>query len=302
MTDLRQQKLHMEADLEMVQKKNAELEQQLQADTYTRSLRESLRDYCLEFEEFEEVQIFVYDEETKTFPLLRDDIQFRSILEKLQQKKWKRLIISLATPAISFSSWDWKKVQDTYKLQSFIDLPKFDLKPKEDLTEAEETILGHIVDDCIRKGRAYAFNAQSNEATRSTIVDAFMVGAVSLYAPDMILSQQQSLKGTRGYGTLDFAVVDCINSGQFLGITEVKKDDHVQGLAQNMVQLDVALHNRKRKRTEEDGDCPRALRAYGIVTNSFQWAFVESTLENGTLKYRRLELTKSLEVIGEMED
>ncbi|KAF8924242.1 hypothetical protein BGZ58_002005 [Dissophora ornata] len=65
-----------------------------------------------------------------------------------------------------------------------------------------------------------------NEATRSTIVDALMVGAMYFYKSDMYLAQQRQMSGMRGHGP-----VDRIHQNRF---TEVKKDDQIQGLAQNM--------------------------------------------------------------------
>ncbi|KAI8356312.1 hypothetical protein B0O80DRAFT_497023 [Mortierella sp. GBAus27b] len=81
----------------------------------------------------------------------------------------------------------------------------------------------------------------SSESTRNTIVDVFMVLAMQSYKADMFLAQQEHMSGRRGHGPVDFTVLDRKHQTQVLGVTEVKKDDHVQGLAQNMVQLDTAM-------------------------------------------------------------
>ncbi|KAI8597623.1 hypothetical protein EDD21DRAFT_418528 [Dissophora ornata] len=53
-----------------------------------------------------------------------------------------------------------------------------------------------------------------------------MVGAMYFYKSDMYLAQQRQMSGMRGHGP-----VDRIHQNRF---TEVKKDDQIQGLAQNM--------------------------------------------------------------------
>ncbi|KAF9897529.1 hypothetical protein BX616_005448, partial [Lobosporangium transversale] len=246
---------------ETTQKEHAELKQQLHADTYITLNIVNNRDR-------DEI-VCTYSTEIKTATI-------ESLRENLQD------------PYLEFDEFEEVQIsvcQETYNVGRFELFPKFDLKPKE-LTELEEAALEDIVKACILKHQAYSFDMYSNEATRSSIVDAFMIGAMQFYASDMLLTQQEFISGSRGYGNVDFAVIDRINQTQILGVTVVKIS-HVQAFAQNMVQLDVALHNSERKRTKkDDGDCPRVLKAYGIVTDSFQWVFVESTLENGTLKYR----------------
>ncbi|KAF8975642.1 hypothetical protein BGZ46_008949 [Entomortierella lignicola] len=63
------------------------------------------------------------------------------------------------------------------------------------------------------------------------------------------------MSGMRGHGPVDFAVVDRIHQDQVLGVTEVKTGEEIViGMAQNIVQLDVAVQQKKRKRTEDDDD------------------------------------------------
>ncbi|KAF8948997.1 hypothetical protein BGZ46_005249, partial [Entomortierella lignicola] len=111
-----------------------------------------------------------------------------------------------------------------------------------------------------------------------------MVGAMHFFKEDMFLVQQQQMSGRLGHEPVDFAVMDRIHQSQVLGVTEVKKDDHLQGLAQNMVQLDVAVNQKKRKREDsgnEGEERPSTrIKTYGIVTDSFKWMFVECTLES----------------------
>ena len=103
-------------------------------------------------------------------------------------------------------------------------------------------------------------------------VDAFMVGATQFYKPDMYYNIL--LNGQHGHGPV-VAAIDRNLWTQVLGVTEMKNKFHTQGLAQNRVRLDVAVHQKKRKREEEADDIgervPIYFKSYGIVTDSLKW-------------------------------
>jgi len=106
-----------------------------------------------------------------------------------------------------------------------------------------------------------------------------------MYKADLFLAQPQQMSGRLGLRPVDFAVMDRIYQTQVLGVAEVKKDDHVQGLTQNMVQLDVAVQQKNRKRVENTDDdsgerSATRLKSYGSVTDAFERTFVECTLED----------------------
>ncbi|KAF9939383.1 hypothetical protein BGZ67_009608 [Mortierella alpina] len=191
--------------------------------------------------------------EFKTY-LAGHDVVLRSCLEQAEEKGWKNITISLDSPARSFSTYTWKEMMDQYGVGGGPEfLPSFDIKPRP-MGDNEKLLLDEIVKECSRKNEAYIFDLSSSEFTRNTIVDAFMVGAMQSYKADMFLAQQQQMTGRLGHEPVDFAVLDRIHQIQTLGVTEVKKDDHVQGLAQNMGQLDAAGQQKKRKRAEADDD------------------------------------------------
>ncbi|KAF9940713.1 hypothetical protein BGZ65_006352 [Modicella reniformis] len=212
-----------------------------------------------------------------------------------KQKGWRNLTVSLDSPAKNFSSYTWKDIVSLYEVGDIPELlPTFHIQPKPLTTKDEIEVLEHIVKDCTFKNEAYVFGSGASEATKSTIVDAFMVGAMQFYKSEMVLAQQHQMSGQRGHGPVDFAVIDRKFQTQVLGVTEVKKDDHIQGLAQNMVQLDVAVHHKKRKRAEEtdediDERAPVSFKSFGIVTDSFKWVIVECTSENDTVTFRTKE-------------
>ncbi|KAF9577366.1 hypothetical protein BGW38_007464 [Lunasporangiospora selenospora] len=224
-----------------------------------------------------------------------DDIS--DVFKETLPKKSIHIIVQLSSPqsecpAKTFSSYIWKEVVDQYGIQEMTgSLPEFNIQPKS-LSEDEITVLSGVVKNYTEHNRAYMFDLNANEATRSTIVNLFMVSAILFNDSNMVLAQQQRMKGLRGHGSVDFAVLDRFRQTQALGVTEVKKDNLAQGLAQNLVQLDVAVQQKKHKRVEEFGEengerPPIRAKSYGIVTDSFKWTLVECTLdEKDALAFR----------------
>ncbi|KAF9186678.1 hypothetical protein BGZ51_001811 [Haplosporangium sp. Z 767] len=224
-----------------------------------------------------------------------------------KDKGYKSFTISLDTPAKDFSSYTWEDVQRQYGVREPELIPGFDIQPRL-LLDNEKTVLKHIVQDCIFKNKAYLLGPGASEAAKSSVVDSFMVGAIQSYVSDMFLAQQRQMSGMRGRGAVDFAVIDRIHLSQVLGVTKVKKEKFAQGLAQNMVELDVAVQQKKRKRMDEvDEDSgerpPVRFKSYGIVTDSFKWIFVECALdEEDVLTYRTKDIPGMLDLKQGEED
>ncbi|KAG0282846.1 hypothetical protein BGZ96_012789 [Linnemannia gamsii] len=77
--------------------------------------------------------------------------------------------------------------------------------------------------------------------------------------------------------------------------------------AQNIVQLDSVLTAKKRKRKMRDVDREEEplskQKAYGIVTDSNKWVFVECTMHEGeTVSFRMSWLSEALNIGGNCED
>lgn len=262
-------------------------------------LRTLLHEHFEQFEGDEYVQIYAYQPGGSKPSWLADDTALRSCLQQAKENDWKNLTISLDSPAKSFSTYTWNEMMEQYGVGGGPEfLPPFDIQPRA-MNVDEKIALDEIVKECSRRNQAYIFGPSSSEFTRNTIVDAFMVGAMQSFKADMFLAQQQQMRGRRGHGPVDFAVMDRIHQTQVLGVTEVKKGDHVQGLAQNMVQLDVAVQQKKKRLEGADDDCGerpiRRLKSYGIVSDAFKWTFVECTLEeDDTLTYKAKEVMENL--------
>ncbi|KAF9176599.1 hypothetical protein BGZ50_000268, partial [Haplosporangium sp. Z 11] len=280
------------------------------ADTKTATLeklQQLLRPHFEQFDGDDYVQIHLYLPGSAMPVWLANDNVLRSCLQIAKDKGYKSFTISLDTPAKDFSSYTWEDVQRQYGVREPELIPGFDIQPRL-LLDNEKTVLKHIVQDCIFKNKAYLLGPGASEAAKSSVVDSFMVGAIQSYVSDMFLAQQRQMSGMRGRGAVDFAVIDRIHLSQVLGVTKVKKEKFAQGLAQNMVELDVAVQQKKRKRMDEvDEDSgerpPVRFKSYGIVTDSFKWIFVECALdEEDVLTYRTKDIPGMLDLKQGEED
>ncbi|KAF7730081.1 hypothetical protein EC973_003027 [Apophysomyces ossiformis] len=131
----------------------------------------------------------------------------------------------------------------------------------------------------------------STEATQSIFVASFLLKVTTIFHEELYLAAEKYLSGRLGIGPVDYSVHSRQTNDYVLGVTEVKKENFNQGVAQNVVQLESALTQRKRKRTRDDDDggenetCP--VKTYGIVTESKEWIFIECTMdEDESVSYR----------------
>jgi hypothetical protein len=63
-------------------------------------------------------------------------------------------------------------------------------------------------------------------------------------------------------------------------VTEVKDEDIFKGIAQNAVQLESALSNRKRKASEMKEEKVFTGKTFGIITDAKEWYFMECSLDD----------------------
>lgn len=83
------------------------------------------------------------------------------------------------------------------------------------------------------------------------------------------------LEGLNGRGPVDYAIEQATST--VVGITEVTREDFDKGVAQNMVQLETTLDDRKHK-AEDMSDAPTdsdLIKRFGIITDSQSWMFLE---------------------------
>ncbi|KAF9090644.1 hypothetical protein BGX29_011353 [Mortierella sp. GBA35] len=266
-------------------------------------LKGRIFEYYPQYAHDDYLEVFFYNGQPKP-ACIRSDEDLRDIINFAKATSKARLTISLETPSKNFSAWTFRDVCDEYDLSKSSDPGVEELPPFTDIqsTPLDSDLQKETLDLLIReieskKGVLPLFSA--NEATKSMVVGSFLVAATTLFKDDLYLVSQRNLSGRRGNGPVDFSVHSRKTYAYTLGVTEVKRDDFKQGVAQNIVQLESALTEKKRKREAYDVDgeeeSPRKQRAYGIVTDSETWLFLECTLhEDETVTYRMSKLKEKL--------
>ncbi|KAF7730262.1 hypothetical protein EC973_002505 [Apophysomyces ossiformis] len=157
-------------------------------------------------------------------------------------------------------------------------------------TPLHQTNLQELIQE-VRTRRLGLNMNDPTEATQSIFVASFLLKATTIFHEELYLAAEKYLSGRLGNGPVDYSVHSRQTNDYVLGVTEVKKEDFNQGVAQNVVQLESALTQRKRKRTRDDDDggenetCP--VKSYRIVTDSKEWIFIECTMdEDESVFYR----------------
>jgi hypothetical protein len=83
-------------------------------------------------------------------------------------------------------------------------------------------------------------------------------------------------------------------------VTEVKDEDIFKGIAQNAVQLESALSNRKRKANEMGEESVFTGKSFGIITDAKEWYFMECSLDDQDRL--RFKLSKPVTVVYDSEN
>ncbi|KAG0330642.1 hypothetical protein BG000_011618 [Podila horticola] len=274
-------------------------------------LRKRIFDLYPQYADDEYLEIFFYNGQPIPERICDSD-DLRKILKIAKTNSKTRLTISLETPTKTFSLWTFKDVISEYNLSESTDVGVEVLPPFTDIQAApldsplEKRVLDQLIDE-IRSRVDVLKLLGANEATKSMVVGSFLVAATKLFEEDLYLAAQRNLSGRRGNGPLDYSVHPRKTHSYTLGVTEVKKEDFRQGVAQNIVQLESALTAKKRKRGPSDVDGeeepPMVMKSYGIVTDASQWLFLECTMrEDETVSYRMTELERTLNYSGKWQD
>ncbi|KAF8938614.1 hypothetical protein EDD21DRAFT_411474 [Dissophora ornata] len=270
-----------------------------------------LFDYYPQYAHDEYLEIFLYSGQPKP-ERFRSDEDLRKVLKIAKTTSKTKLTISLETPTKNFSAWTFKDVCTEYDLSLATDpgldvIPRFtDIKAAPLNSDLEKKMLDQLINEV--ESMVHVLNLiGANEATKSMVVGAFLVKATRLFNEDLFLAAQRDLSGRRGNGPVDFSVHSRKGYDHTLGVTKVKKDDFRQGVAQNIVQLESALTEKKRKRglndVDGEGEQLTETRSYGIVTDASMWLLIECTLhEDERVSYRMTELGRTLNYSGNWKD
>lgn len=272
-------------------------------------LMKTLVEFYPQYDHDDYVELHFYITRNSPSETIRDDEDLRRVLKVAKAQSMKQLTISLATPTKGFSAWTFKDVISEYNLSESTDVGIEVLPPFTDITAAplnsdlEKTVLEHLLKEVGLRVEVLRLLG-ANEATRSMVVASFLLAATKLFEEDLYLASQRDLSGRRGNGAVDFSVHPRKTHSYTLGVTEVKKENFPQGVAQNIVQLEAALTTKKRKRGtyEIDGE-EDSLKSYGIVTDASQWLLLECTLHGDeTVTYRMKSLERTVNYEGKWQE
>jgi hypothetical protein len=139
------------------------------------------------------------------------------------------------------------------------------------------------------EARLKSIPINGNEASKSQYVCSYLVAGANLYEGKFELRPEKSITGPNGHGPVDFAI-DLLQTAKTVGVTEVKDEDFLKGIAQNAVQLESALSNRKRKASEISEEGAFVGKTFGIVTDAEKWYFLECSLgDQDKLRFKLLK-------------
>ncbi|PKC10512.1 hypothetical protein RhiirA5_498386 [Rhizophagus irregularis] len=231
----------------------------------------------------------------KYFP--HNDQDLREMLCIFISKNNLKFTVFIETPSKAFSDWTFPKVCQLYELCESEDpslsvFPPFTCEYKELEDGSSQEILRNLITEL--KARLKSIPISGNEASKSQYVCSYLVAGANLYEGKFELRPEKNITGPNGHGPVDFAI-DLLQTAKTVGVTEVKDEDIFKGIAQNAVQLESALSNRKRKASEMEEESVFTGKAFGIITDAKEWYFMECSLDNQDRL--RFKLSKPVTVV-----
>ncbi|CAG8449696.1 744_t:CDS:2 [Gigaspora rosea] len=203
---------------------------------------------------------FSYENESEKF-IPKDDREFCNLLRIFISEKKFRLYISISSPSRPFASWTLPEVCQLYGLCDSEDDSSLDVFPifscgcKDLNDETSQEVLKQLISEL--KFRVKSSSIHSNEASKSHYV--------------------KKITGPNGHGPVNFSI-DLAKSSKTACVTEVKYKDFEKGVAQNAVQIESVLTNRKRK--AEAMKEAFVNKIFGIITDAKEWRFLECTYDD----------------------
>ncbi|RHZ44893.1 hypothetical protein Glove_707g47 [Diversispora epigaea] len=210
----------------------------------------------------------------------RNDQDFRVMLRQLVSKNDLKFIAYVITPSKPFSEWELQDVCELYGLideggdASLDNFPVFTCGSKDLNDRTSQEIFKKLMEVLYFKLGITPVNL--NKASRSLYVHPFLVAGARLYEKKFKVKPQYNIKGVNGHGPVDYAIE--FQNSNIIGVTEVKREDFDKGVAQNAVQIETALSNKRKASEMEDSELKD--KAIGIVTDGEKWYFMECIYDN----------------------
>ena len=153
------------------------------------------------------------------------------------------------------------------KADDYNELPTFDGGVK----ETPEEIRNQVIGEFLRLHKTSQHITSANEATRCEYISRIIYGVASIYGGEIKVYPQYEISGSHGKGPVDWAIKI---RNIIITITEVKKEDINQGIAQNAIQLQTSIQRNPKKRTYDTAGLQEDVM-YGIVSTAVDWVIIK---------------------------
>ncbi|GBB84356.1 hypothetical protein RclHR1_10980008 [Rhizophagus clarus] len=176
-----------------------------------------------------------------------------------------------------FSSYTFPKMKVLFglKADSYDQLPCIEIGS----SATPEEIRNSVIEDFLRMHKASPPITSANEATRCEFISAIIYGVASIFDGTVKVYPQYEVSGSHGKGPIDWV----IKMGDvIISVTEAKREDINQGIAQSTVQAHASLQCNRKKRTYDDADLYEGAM-YCIVSTGVDWVItkVQSGIGDG---------------------
>ncbi|CAG8830252.1 6514_t:CDS:2 [Gigaspora margarita] len=159
------------------------------------------------------------------------------------------LTIIVDTSQQPFSSYTFSKMKDLFglKADSYDQLPQF----KGGILMTPEDIRNDAIKEILKLHKESPPVNSANEATRCEFISRIIYGVGSIYNGNVKIYPQYEVSGSHGKGPIDWVIKvgDAI-----ISVTEAKKENINQGVAQSTVQAHASLQRNSKKRNHHEAD------------------------------------------------
>ncbi|CAG8606291.1 10616_t:CDS:2, partial [Paraglomus occultum] len=220
---------------------------------------------------------------------LKDEFQFNGWLDDVPKTNRSKIIsLSIKVEGMrSYSDWNLGDITHALTGVKIEDVTELAVLKMDDFPTFSGAISDDILDGFFAEINAKLAAFRTAPIVRE-FVSPFMTRAVLIMQerePLLLLNAKRKLKGTRGYGPVDYSVS---KNEIVILVTEAKNEDFRQGAAENIAQIHSAVeHLEKKRKIDATADRLRAVM-YGIVTTGTEWMFIRWA---GDSKNPTIELT-----------
>ena|SRR5947209_13151274 len=163
-----------------------------------------------------------------------------------------------------FSSYTFPKMKVLFglKADSYDQLPCIEIGS----SATPEEIRNSVIEDFLRMHKASPPITSANEATRCEFISAIIYGVASIFDGTVKVYPQYEVSGSHGKGPIDWM----IKMGDvIISVTEAKREDINQGIAQSTVQAHASMQCNRKKRTYDDADLYEGVMYCIVSTGMF---------------------------------